>query len=148
MERIKIIAGMIWVFLCLILLIVLFPGLTGFSAALSKAPFMKIHPRYSGGEAAKHITAENYTLDVRKPVFKGLINDRKNGFVQLDWRGTVPQVIRDTIDYDLDGIPDFYISIDTKTPETKLSSFNDKVKDVKISTSTSYGWAVRVAVVK
>jgi hypothetical protein len=148
MKKIKIIAGMIWVFLCLILIIVLFPGLTGFSAALSKASFMKIHPRYSGGEIAKQIATENCTLDVRKPVFKGLINDRNNGFVQIDWRGNVPEVIRDTIDYDLDGIPDFYILIDTKAPKTELSSLNKKVKDVRISTNTSYGWAVRVNIAK
>jgi hypothetical protein len=144
MKKVKIIGGIIWAFLCLILIIVLFPGLPGISASVSRLPFMKIHPRYSGGELAKQIITASCTLDIRQPVFKGLINDRKNGFVQLDWRGTVPEEIRDTIDYDLDGISDFYILIDTKSPKTELSALNIKVKDVGISTSTSYGWSARV----
>ncbi len=148
MKKVKIIAGMIWAFLCLILIIVLFPGLTGFSASLAKAPFMKIHPRYSGGEVEKQIISEGCTLDVRKPVFKGLIRDRKNGFVQLDWKGTIPVKILDTIDYNLDGVPDFYILVDTKLPKTEIEPLNDKVKEIGISTPTSYGWAVRVDIAK
>ncbi len=144
MKRVKLIAGLVWAFLCLFLIIILFPGLTGFSSALAKAPFMKIHPRYSGGDVEKQIISDGCTLDVREPVFKGLIRDRRNGFVQLDWRGNVPDVIRDTVDYNLDGIPDFYLLVDTKSRKTEIKPFNIKVRDVKISTSTSYGWAVRV----
>jgi hypothetical protein len=148
MKKIKIIAGITWAFLSLILIIVLFPGLTGFSASVSKLPFMKIHPRYAGGEVEKQIVTQSCTLDVRKPVFKGLISDRKTGFVQLDWRGTIPAEIRDTIDYDFDGIPDFYIQVDTKTSKTEMYPFNKKVKGLGISTSTSFGWAVRVSLIK
>ena len=148
MKKLKIIAGLVWAFLCLVLIIILFPGLTGFSASLSKAPFMKIHPRYSGGEVEKQIISEGCTLDVREPVFKGLISDRKNGFVQLDWRGTVPDEIRDTVDYNLDGTPDFYVLVDTKTQKTEIKPFNSKVKNVGISTPTSYGWAVRINLTK
>jgi len=148
MKKVKIISGIIWAFLCLILIIVLFPGLTGFSASLSRAPFMKIHPRYSGGDIEKQIVKTGYTLDIRRPVFKGLISDRKQGFVQLDWRGTLPEKTGDTIDYDLDGNPDFYILIDTKTQKSELTSFSTKVEDVMVSTATSYGWAVRINITK
>jgi hypothetical protein len=144
MEKVKIAAGIAWAFICLILIIILFPGLTGFSSSLSKLPFMKIHPRYAGGEIAKQIVKDSYTLDVRKPVFKGLIGDRKDGFVQLDWRGTLPEEVRDTIDYDFDGIPDFIILVNTKRSETEMNQFNNKVKNIGLSTPTSYGWAVRI----
>jgi hypothetical protein len=148
MKKIKIIAGITWAFLSLILIIVLFPGLTGFSASVSKLPFMKIHPRYAGGEVEKQIVTQSCTLDVRKPVFKGLISDRKTGFVQLDWRGTVPAEIKDTIDYDFDGNPDFCIQVDTKTSKTEMYPINKKVKGLGISTPTSFGWAVRVSLIK
>jgi hypothetical protein len=144
MKKLKIIFGITWAFLCLILIIVLFPGLNSFSASVSRLPFMKIHPRYSGGEVEKQVVTDACTLSVRKPVFKGLTGDRRDGFVQLDWHGTFPQEICDTIDYDSDGIPDFLIMVDTKTPKSELEIFNNNVKGIAISTSTSYGWSVRV----
>jgi hypothetical protein len=148
MKKVKLISGLIWAFLCLILIVALFPGLTSFSASLSRAPFMRIHPRYSGGDIEKQLVKEGYTLDIRKPVFNGLINDRKNGFIQLDWRGTLPEKTGDTIDYNNDGIQDFYILIDTKTQKTEMRSFNTKAKDIMVSTATSYGWAVRINITK
>jgi hypothetical protein len=144
MKKLRIITGIVWAFLGLILIIVLFPGLTGLSSSLAKFPFMKIHPRYSGGEVVKRIVNESCTLDVRQPVFKGLISERKNGFVQIDWRGVVPEEIRDTIDYDSDGRKDFIIIVDTRKQKTQLMSLDSKVKDLQISTPASYGWAARV----
>ncbi len=148
MKRVKIIAGLIWAFACLVIIIVLFPGLSGFAESLSEAPFMKIHPRYSGGEIAKQIVTRSCTLDIRKPVFKGLTGDRKEGFVQLDWRGKVPEIISDSIDYDFDGVCDFFIFADTKNNNTILKSFSNKTGDLNISTKTSYGWSIRVNISK
>ena len=148
MKKIKIIAGISWAFIGLILIIILFPGLNSYSLSVSKLPFMKLNPRYSGGEIAKRIVADRCTLDIRKPVFNGFIKVRNNGFVQMDWRGTVPDIINDSIDYDQDGKKDFNILIDRKNSKTILYPFNSKVKNVVISTRTSYGWAVRVGLIK
>jgi hypothetical protein len=52
MKKIKITAGIIWALAGLILILILFPGLTGFSKSLAQLPFMKINPNYSGGEVA------------------------------------------------------------------------------------------------
>ena len=68
MKKIKIIAGITWAFAGLILIIILFPGLTSFSVSASKLPFMRLNPRYTGGEIAHQIIAENCTLNIRKPV--------------------------------------------------------------------------------
>jgi hypothetical protein len=148
MKKIKIIAGITWAFICLILIIILFPGLNSFSASAAKLPFMKINPNYTGGEVGQQIVAEGCTLDIRKPVFDGLFKERKKGFVQLDWRGNIGDEINDTIDYDLDNRPDFYILIDRKQSKTVLNPINNKVRGVSISTPTSYGWAVRVNLLK
>ena len=148
MKKIKIIAGISWAFAGLILIIILFPGLTSFSVSVSKLPFMKLNPRYTGGEIAHQIIAENCTLNIRKPVFNGFLRERNSGFVQLDWHGTIPEMINDSIDYDHDGKKDFCIFIDRKNSKTVLNPLSAKVKGVAISTPTSYGWAVRVALLK
>ena len=136
MKKAKIIAGISWAFLGLILIIILFPGLNSFSVSVSKLPFMKLNPRYTGGEIANQIVAESCTLNIRKPVFNGFLRETKSGFVQLDWHGTVPEMIKDSIDYDHDGKKDFCILVDRKKSKTDLKSFNSKVKDVIISTPT------------
>lgn len=148
MKKIKIIAGICWAFAGLILIIILFPGLTSFSRSVSKLPFMKLNARYTGGEIAKQIVAENCTLNIRKPVFNGFLKERNSGFVQLDWHGTIPELITDSVDYDRDGNKDFIIFVDRKNSKTALDPLNRKVKGVDISTATSYGWATRIGLLK
>jgi hypothetical protein len=148
MKKVKIIAGISWAFFCLILIIILFPGLNSFSVSVSKLPFMKLNPRYTGGEIANQIIVESCTLDIRKPVFNGFLKEKNSGFVQLDWHGTIPNTIKDSIDYDHDGNKDFCIFIDRKDSKTILYPINKKVISVLISTPTSYGWAVRVELIK
>jgi hypothetical protein len=148
MKKIKIALGISWAVLCLILIIVFFPGMNSFSSQVSRLPFMKINPNFTGGEAAEQIVMQSCTLVVRKPVFDGLTGERKHGFVQVDWRGDIPDIISDTIDYDMDKKPDFMIRINRSEPATVLLPLNQKVKEVDISTPTSYGWSVRVKIVK
>jgi hypothetical protein len=148
MKKVKIVAGIIWAFAGLIIIIIMFPELNSLSGSVSRLPFMKINPRYTGGDVAFQITEKSCTLDIRKPVFNGFLKDRNSGFVQVDWHGTVPEIINDTIDYDNDGRKDFHILIDLKKESTTLEPQNKMVKDVLISTQTSYGWAVRVGLAK
>jgi len=148
MKKVKIIAGISWALFCLILIIILFPGLNSFSLSVSKLPFMKLNPRYTGGEIADQVISKSCTLDIRKPVFNGFLKERNSGFVQLDWHGTIPEIIKDSIDYDHDGIKDFCVLIDRKNSKTVLDPINRKIKGVLISTQTSYGWAVRVGLIK
>jgi hypothetical protein len=148
MKKIKIIAGIAWAFICLILIIVLFPGLNSFSSSLAKLPFMKINPNYTGGEIAHESIQANCTIVTRKPVFDGLFKERKEGFVQIDWRGEIPAEIIDTIDFDLNNTPDFGIRIDTRTSDTQIDPINAAVNGLDISTPTSYGWAARIKLKK
>lgn len=148
MRKIKIIAGVTWALAGLVLIIVLFPGLNSFSSSAASLPFMKINPNYSGGEVAKQLYSSCCTLDIRKPVFEGLLKERKSGFVQIDWRGNLPDKLIDTIDYNLDGIHDFLVQVNRNNSETRLVTFNPLVSKIEISTQTSYGWAVRVGIKK
>jgi hypothetical protein len=148
MKTVKIIGGLTWAFLCLLIIIGLFPALNPLATATSKLPFMKINPNYSGSYVVKEIAKANYTINIRKPVFSGLIGERKNGFVQIDWRGKLPKSIIDTIDYDDDSKKDFIVQIDTLNAQSNIISLNPKVGEINVSTRTSYGWAVRVGLVK
>lgn len=148
MKRIKIIAGVTWAFLGLFLIIILFPGLNSLSGTVARLPFMKLNPIYTGGDVASQIRVESCTLNIRKPVFNGFLKERTSGFVQLDWHGIIPETIKDSIDYDRDGIKDFTILVDRKNAKTKVEPTNRKVSKVIISTPTSYGWAVRVRILK
>jgi hypothetical protein len=148
MKKNKMIAGIIWAFLCLILIIILFPGLNSFSNAVSKLHFMKINPRYTGGEVRQQLISESCTLNIHRPVFDGLFGERHSGFVQLDWRGNIPEEIIDTIDFNFDKIPDFRIQLNPHKISTTLNPINNKVDGIIISTPASYGWSVRVGLKK
>jgi hypothetical protein len=148
MKTIKIVAGLTWAFLCLVIIIVLFPAMNPLASATSKLPFMKISPRYSGGVVVTEVQKGDYTIGIRKAVFDGLFGEKKEGFVQVDWKGKLPNPIADTIDFNNDNVKDFVIRIDTLNSQTQITPLNPKVKGVWISTKTSYGWAVRVGLVK
>lgn len=148
MNKMKSILGIIWALAGLIIIIVLFPGLTGYSKALSSAPFMRINPNYSGGEIFYSKSHAEYKIDIRKPVFSGLTGEKEHGFIQLDWRGNLASYLIDTIDYNNDGENDFIININTLNSETELEPLNGKVTGLNISTSTSYGWSSRINLIK
>lgn len=148
MKKLKTITGIIWAFMALIVIFILFPGLNNFSVALSKMPFMKINPNFSGGNVAFSNIQPGCTLVVREPVFDGLLSERRRGFVQLDWRGNVPEYISDTIDFNRDGTPDFIVNLNRKDAGTTINPLSGIVKGLDVSTPTSWGWAVRVKLKK
>lgn len=137
-------AGIIWALVCLVIMIVFFPGMGGFSKSFAALPFMKINPRFNGGEIAFTETQPACTLVVHKPVYDGFFGDRKKGFVQVDWKGELPPVISDTIDYDKNGTPDFFVNIDVKSNIAKIVSASENVDSFGVSTPASFGWILRV----
>jgi hypothetical protein len=148
MNKIKMTAGLIWAICCLIVMIMLYFALGGLSEGFAKLPFMKLNPNTNGGEIAQQIAMDNCTLMIRKPVFDGFIGERNKGFVQIDWRGDLPGTIHDSIDYNMDSSTDFVIDIIVPENKVNLVALNPKVRDVGISTSTSYGWAARINIDK
>ena len=148
MKKVKIVFGVLWALFALLAIILLFPGLGSLSAAAARLPFMKINPNYTGGEIARRHITECCTLDIRQPVFDGLIGERKRGFVQVDWRGNLPEEISDSVDYDFDDSPDFSIQVNRTGSATVLNPISSKVIDINISTPTSYGWAARINILK
>lgn len=146
MKKLFAILGFAWAVICLVIVLVMFPGLNSFSGKLAKLPFMKINPSFSGGDTAKTVNYERYILIIHKPVFASLIGESSRGFVQLDWiwKDSIPVVISDSIDYDSDFVPDFIIGIDPATEKLQIQSLSKVVKGIEESARTSNGWIVRV----
>jgi hypothetical protein len=146
MKKLPAILGFFWAVLCLIIVLVMFPGLDSCSRQLAKLPFMKINPTFSGGDTAATVCYENYVLDIHEPVFAALIGESSRGFVQLDWtwKDSIPVVISDTIDYNMDLAPDFIIGIDPSAEKLQIKSLNEIVKGIEASARTENGWIVRV----
>jgi hypothetical protein len=146
MKKLLSILGFTWAVVCLLIILIMFPGLNNFSLQLAKLPFMKINPKYSGGDVVKTIKYENYTVNIHEPVFAALIGESSKGFVQLDWNWTdsIPVPVTDTIDYDLDNQKDFIIGIDPSTENLRIISLQNAVGEIKASARTENGWLVRV----
>jgi hypothetical protein len=148
MKKFKLITGICWAFAGLLLILILFPALNGWSEAVSRLPFMKINPNYTGGEVVTTYTEKNCTLNIHRPVFDGLLGERQTGFVQIDWKGELPEIISDTVDYNRDGKADFFLEINRKDEKTNFKSFSTLAKNIRISTAASYGWSARIGLAK
>lgn len=104
--------GGLYATLAALLVAVAFLFLSHFSHALAGAPFMRIHPRLSGGEARRSFAADGAFWTVHRPVFDGLVGERDEGFVQTDVELFHPGTkAHAPIDFDGDGTPDFTLTL-------------------------------------
>jgi hypothetical protein len=149
MKKLIAILGFAWAVVCLLIILIMFPGLNNFSQQLAKLPFMKINPKFSGGNVVKTIEYSNYTVNIHEPVFAALIGKSSKGFVQLDWNWTdsIPVQVMDTIDYNMDNLKDFIIGIDPSTENLRIISLQNAVGEIETSTRTDNGWLVRVGLI-
>ena len=111
-----------------------------FAKKLVASTGLKVSPIYTGGETAKTIKHEGYVTMIHRPVFDGLFCERKNGFVQINWKAEgekLPESIDEEIDFDSDGKIDFKIKLNTATNNCQMESYNSeavscgKVLDLK-----------------
>lgn len=151
MAKLKSALGYTWAVVCFLIILATFFGNQKFSQALSKAPFMKINPVYSGGEVEKTIDHLTYKTLIHRPVFEALIGESAEGFVQVNWvfmKGggfkDLPNPIVETVDYDLDGKDDFEINLNRQTGNATLRAFNPSVVSVLLTAKLSDGWVARV----
>ncbi len=150
MKKIATICGYIWAVLCLLIVLIMFPGLGFFSKQLASLPFMKINPIYSGGDVEQIKECKNYTLQIHKPVFEALIGESSEGFIQISWiwKDSLPGILNDSIDYNTDGKPDFIITVYTTNGDIQINPLNEKVKALIASAQTENGWIARIKLKK
>ncbi len=146
MNKIKNFIGYSWAIICLLLTPAIFANQTGFSQLLAQLPFMKVTPKYTGGEVVRKIEYTEYTTEIHEPIFEALIGESSEGFVQVTWRvkDKLPERIKETVDFNNDNLPDFQISINTKNGKTKFIPLSEDVLSLDISSEMKKDWAIRV----
>lgn len=148
MKNIFTIPAFIWAFICVLIIPVSFIGSDYFAQQLSYLPFMKVNPKYTGGEIARIYEQDSMIITVNKPVFPSLFGSGSKGFVQVKFSGvkTLPVLINQKIDYDNDGKADFFLNINTLTSDVKFETLSENVSALYISSKVKDSWIVRVSI--
>jgi len=98
---------------------------------LAQAPFMRIHPAYSGGEVLRSFSEGGAFWEVHKPVFDGLVGERREGFVQIGVEFLAPGTAASApIDCDGDGRTDFILSLPAGEGAPEISGPAPFVRDL------------------
>jgi hypothetical protein len=149
MKKLIIILGFTWAVVCLLIILIMFPSLDNFSRQLAKLSFMKVNPTLSGGDVARSVEYENYTLNIHEPVFEALIGESSKGFVQLNWiwKDSIPVPVKDSIDFNMDDHIDFIIGIDPSSNQVQLDPLQPFVEEITDEARIENGWIVRVGLI-
>jgi hypothetical protein len=122
-----------WALLATPLVLVTFMGMDPLKERFVAITGLHVHPLYTGGEQAQTLDHGSFQTIVHRPVFDGLIGQRRTGFVQIQWQpkdANLPDSIDEQIDYDQDGKPDLEIHLDTRTDQAKLGPSDGRVLSV------------------
>ncbi len=127
MSRLKSILGYIVAAIGIPLVLATFIGMQPFSEVLVDLTGVKISPWITGGDVQTTLDHGSYQTQIYQPVFRGLLADRKEGFVQIVWTPTttLPQSLEEEIDYNQDGQADFKITLN---PQAKTAYSSDPIQ--------------------
>jgi len=150
MKKILTIPAYIWAVACFLLVPVTFIKNDAFAEQLAKLPFMKIHPKYNGGELNRNYEKDGLSVRINRPVYAALFGEGNKGFVQVTFSAPaqLPEQINQTIDYNFDNNPDFQVTINTLNGETNLIPLDQTVKSVYASSKVKEDWVIRVNIEK
>lgn len=126
---IKSILGYLWALTVIPVVALGFVNMSYFEQKLIIDPGFRVSGNWTGGEALSVIRHDGFTTTVHKPVFNSPVLRKDTGFVQVDWsfEGRQPEVINEEIDYDADGRPDFWISVDTGNNDAVIKPYSRNV---------------------
>lgn len=132
MQKLKAILGYGWAALMIPLVLGTFIGMNNWATTLVRATGVTINPRYNGGEVVATVDHGAYQAKMHRAVFDGLLSDREDGFIQVDWAptakdGHLPDVIEEPVDFDRDGRTDFTVRLDTKNNQATVADTSGKV---------------------
>ena len=150
MKKILAVPAYLWAIACFLLIPVTFVKNETLAVQLSKLPFMKIHPIYSGGKENRSYLQNGLNIRINEPVYSGLRGRDSDGFVQIRFAGVheLPSSIDETIDYDFDSRPDFNVQISTVTGISELKKLSPSVGSLAISSKVKKDWVIRVNIHK
>jgi len=130
MTRFKTFLYYSWALMGVPIVLATFMGMNFWAKKLVAITGLEVSPRFTGGQVINTVKHDEYKTLIHRPVFNGLIRERRNGFVQIKWKpneSLLPRLIDEEIDFDTDGRSDFRIRLDTQTNEAELQAFNGEV---------------------
>ncbi len=130
-EMLKSVLGYAWAALCLVIVLATFIGMNFWAQALADGTGIQVSPRFTGGEVRWSADHGQYQTHIHRPVFDGLLGERNEGFVQIDWvpkeNQSLPAMMEEEFDIDRDGSSEFRIRMDTVAAEADLLEKKDWV---------------------
>ncbi len=116
--------GYLWAALCLVVVLATFIGLGFWSRTLATGTGIHISARFSGGDVRQVIDHGTYQTRLHRLVFDGLVSERTEGFVQIDWvprkDQSLPSVLEEEFDLDGDGSPEVNVRADLTSGRAEL----------------------------
>lgn len=123
-EFLRAFLGYTWAALCLVIVLATFIGLNFWSRSLADGTGIQVSPWFTGGEIRRSIDHGIYRTQLHRPVFDGLVGERSEGFVQIDWvpdeNLSLPALIDEEFDIDGDGTSEFRVRLDTVAARAEL----------------------------
>jgi len=148
MSRFKTVGGYILAALAVPLVLAVFIGQNYWMKELVAITGVKVSPWETGGDVINTIDHGEYQTAIHEQVFQGLLGEKKEGLVQVDWQPAenLPDHIDEYIDYDADGKNDFYIELDTKSNQAYVLPLQTGVIGLGKNYVLKDGQAVRVRI--
>ena len=118
----------------------------GLDKMVDKALGLTLAPSINGGEVTVTIPHGAYEAQVHRMVFDGLLGQRREGFIQVDWTplANLPGSIDEEVDADADGRPDFRLTVDTAKAASRLTPYASWVLGLEGTYRRTESLAVRV----
>jgi hypothetical protein len=133
--------------LALPILLATFMGGNFWAKQLVAVTGIQVTPWYTGGKVSQIIDHGRYRTLIHRAVFEGLICQRRQGFVQIDWQpkaGALPDPIDENIDYNRDGVADFRIELHPKKNRAELTDKKSNVLRIERVYAIENERAVRI----
>jgi hypothetical protein len=152
MNRLRSILGYSWAGAMVPFLLAMFFGWNVWSSRLVRATGVGISPWYTGGEVARTVDHGAYRTSIHRPVFDGLIGQRREGFVQVDWKpaeegASLAVPLTEELDLDGDGTADCRVTLPVgKEAAAAMVPLSPHVLRVRESLDFGSWRAVRVQV--
>ncbi len=124
MTKIKKFLGYTMAWLSVPIVLATFIGMNFWAQQLASATGVKVSPWFTGGEEARIISHNKYQVVIHRPIFDGLFWEKKEGFVQINWRPItdLPEKVIEEVDVTGDGQSDFKIELDSVRLRAKMLS--------------------------
>lgn len=146
MDKLKKLMGYSLAWLSVQVVMATFLGWNFWASHLASATGVKVSPWFTGGEELRTIDHGSYKTVLHRPVFDGLLWDKQEGFIQVNFRSAnpLPSTINEDIDIDGDGQKDFSVQLDVSKLQGSITPHAPTVLGLEGVYKVKDGVAVRV----